>query len=382
MLTKYIERNLLNRYVNPIGSFLLAHPQSKTHEKKATVYYEKNRISFSQIYPFIFYKNDFLERYNIRIRFIDISNLANKDYPTGVDADIILIQPWFTYATEAMVEFFDKVRRLNNSAKIVFLDSYAHNDLRWAKYVEPYISIYVKKSLFKDKQQYLKAFRGDTNLTEYYGNLFNIQSAPVDWEVPEAILKKLHLCPHFFTDPKLMNRALAKPVEMKTEEFLKRDINIHARMAYKGSKWYESMRKSALDMIQKVEGLQIPTTNDISFQEFQAELNRSQFVFSPFGYGELCWRDIEAIIAGAVLIKPDVTHLETRPNLFENNVTYLPVNWDFSNLEEVVEQAMANPELCNCIRNEAYNRVFKYLEQKTFVEDMAILFETNTVNPK
>jgi hypothetical protein len=105
-------------------------------------------------------------------------------------------------------------------------------------------------------------------------------------------------------------------------------------------------------------------------------------VFSPFGYGELCWRDIEAIIAGAVLIKPDMTHLETRPNLFENNVTYLPVNWDFSNLEEVVEHAMANPELCNGIRNEAYNRIFKYLEQKTFVEDMAVLFETNTVNPK
>ena len=30
---------------------------------------------------------------------------------------------------------------------------------------------------------------------------------------------------------------------------------------------------------------------------------------SPFGFGEICYRDFEAMLNGACLIKPDVSHL-------------------------------------------------------------------------
>ena len=39
----------------------------------------------------------------------------------------------------------------------------------------------------------------------------------------------------------------------------------------------------------------------------------SKLCFSPFGYGEVCWRDFEAMSTGAVLVKPDMSHLQARP---------------------------------------------------------------------
>jgi spore maturation protein CgeB len=55
---------------------------------------------------------------------------------------------------------------------------------------------------------------------------------------------------------------------------------------------------------------------------------------SPFGWGELCYRDFEAACLGTLLIKPSVAHLRTEPDVFVENETYVPVRWDLSDLEE------------------------------------------------
>jgi Glycosyl transferases group 1 len=103
------------------------------------------------------------------------------------------------------------------------------------------------------------------------------------------------------------------------------------------------------------------------------ELRSSKTCFSPFGYGEICWRDIEAFAYGAVLIKPDMSHLETCPDIYVPGVTYLPVNWDFSNLQEVVDMALASPDLCRSIAQEAHRRITQYLQTARFVQDMSFL---------
>ncbi len=59
--------------------------------------------------------------------------------------------------------------------------------------------------------------------------------------------------------------------------------------------------------------------------------------------GEVCFRDFETVACGAVLLKPDMSHLRTNPNIYEAWVTYVPVNWDLSNLEECLEWVIDNP---------------------------------------
>jgi hypothetical protein len=82
----------------------------------------------------------------------------------------------------------------------------------------------------------------------------------------------------------------------------------------------------------------------VSRAEYLDELLRSKIVVSPFGYGEICWRDFEAIICGAVLFKPDMSHVQTRPNVFIPYITYVPLKWDYSDLEEKSEYYLQNKE--------------------------------------
>jgi hypothetical protein len=65
---------------------------------------------------------------------------------------------------------------------------------------------------------------------------------------------------------------------------------------------------------------------------------------SPFGYGEICWRDFEAMLSGATLFKQRMDHLDTWPGgLFEQGVTYVGHAWDFSDFADALEGTLSNP---------------------------------------
>ena len=68
----------------------------------------------------------------------------------------------------------------------------------------------------------------------------------------------------------------------------------------------------------------------------------SKILPSPFGWGELGVRDYEAFINGSLLLKPDMTHMETWPNIFIPEQTYQPFSWDFSNLESNILKLLEN----------------------------------------
>lgn len=73
---------------------------------------------------------------------------------------------------------------------------------------------------------------------------------------------------------------------------------------------------------------------------FMRELSRTRVVVSPFGWGEINLRDYEACVAGAAIVKPDMSHLETWPDLFVAGETYLPYRWDFADLADVTARAL------------------------------------------
>ena len=39
---------------------------------------------------------------------------------------------------------------------------------------------------------------------------------------------------------------------------------------------------------------------------------------------------------GCLLIKPNMEHIETWPNIYQNNKTYLPIDWDGDNVVDVL----------------------------------------------
>ena len=64
---------------------------------------------------------------------------------------------------------------------------------------------------------------------------------------------------------------------------------------------------------------------------------------SPFGQGEVCYRDFEIPEFGVVMVKPTMERVNTHPNPYIENETYIPVNLDWSNLNEIVLKMLDNP---------------------------------------
>jgi hypothetical protein len=134
------------------------------------------------------------------------------------------------------------------------------------------------------------------------------------------------------------------------------------------------MRRDAIAAVADLRDVRVISEGKVSLKAFNAELQNARMCFSPFGYGELCWRDIEAMAFGSVLLKPSMDHLKTWPELYEPNVTYVPLAWDFSDLAEKVAWVKDNPETASLIARTAFERIRDYLQTKQFVGDMGFLF--------
>ena len=65
-------------------------------------------------------------------------------------------------------------------------------------------------------------------------------------------------------------------------------------------------------------------------------------MLAPLGYGEMAPRDLEAAMFGAVLIKPDMSYIDTSPNPFVDGETYIACKHDFSDLEEKIDMILGN----------------------------------------
>jgi len=82
--------------------------------------------------------------------------------------------------------------------------------------------------------------------------------------------------------------------------------------------------------------------NQLSPNETPYILNQSKVAISPYGMGELCYRDLECIQHGCIIIKPDMSNVITEPNLFIENETYIPCKTDYSDVPEILERVLGN----------------------------------------
>jgi hypothetical protein len=100
--------------------------------------------------------------------------------------------------------------------------------------------------------------------------------------------------------------------------------------------WSYHLRKGIMPILKRLENSYqvILPTKRVTLREYCHEMMSSRICISPFGYGEICWRDFEAIMCGCLLIKPDMGHAITNPNIYSPYKTYVPVKWDYSDLEE------------------------------------------------
>lgn len=249
--------------------------------------------------------------------------------------NLIFIQSHWTQPPAEILRLIAQMRDSHPNGKIVFLDWYAPVHIPHPEVLQA-VDLYVKKQALVDRTPYIEGMH-DTNLVEYEAR-WNTQFRDTGLLRVDAgqLESKLFVGWNFATDH-LRIRQLQRALYTNAE----RPIDLHCRMCApdERSTWYTHMRGRAYDAVQSLRATQgrdrmiLCENNLVGYDQYINELAQSKLCFSPFGYGEVCWRDFEAILAGALLIKPAMDHIETNPNIYVPYETYVPVAWDFSDFQ-------------------------------------------------
>lgn len=277
--------------------------------------------------------------------------------------------------------FLEKLRLMK--AKIIWFDT---TDSTWCTQFEvmPYVDRFLKAQLFIDKNLYLKSFRTGRIFTDYFDNLYNSGEREVHYpsakkeDIPKmglswnscfenysekrySLLKKVRNLLGRFT-------TAFSPKDIKvqfTSPLLDRRIPVSCRIGTSHSRPSVTAHRRAVMKILAAKGVDF---EKIPLHRYFEELRKSQISISPFGVGEITLRDYESIICGAALLKPDMSHMETWPELFSSDAssktqTYMPFRWDLSDLEEQIDALLKNPEKRYELAENAQNIYAHHLSQ-------------------
>lgn len=170
------------------------------------------------------------------------------------------------------------------------------------------------------------------------------QQRSIPKELSAEALAKLHPAPNYsafsFIEP-LANMPIDLDGPRSIDVHFRGTLNYGKRDSKnKDHHAITAHRHKALEVVQKFPN-SVGSDRAIGRDEYYAELHRTKVVVSPWGFGELCWRDAEAFYAGCVLVKPNSDYVRTWPDMFRAD-SYVPCRPDLEDLEEKINYVLSN----------------------------------------
>ena len=80
-------------------------------------------------------------------------------------------------------------------------------------------------------------------------------------------------------------------------------------------------------------------------------------------------RDLESAMFGSVLLKPDMSYILSEPFIYEDDKTYVAVNYDWSNLEEKIDYVLSD---YNNIREKLVQNMRKKFIEKYNLQNLVL----------
>jgi hypothetical protein len=348
-----------------------------------------DNIASAQLDPFFINRKRLKDELGLifqHIQAVSIENILQVSKNISTDTQILFIRPDWREDPDRLVEAFQHIRVAHPRQTILFIDPWDQVSSRFFE-VLPYVDKLVKYQRFKDVQRYHQPIVGGTAITDYLAKqqgydigTFQVSSkVPIGYEHRIAtgwnVVTAKRFQPLLFQPLmwKLANRGLGKTTKV---------IDIFCHLSYSSihsqQDWYTTYRKA---IVQKISAFpsrytcavsgEFPEQRTISTQQYFADLRRSRMVVAPFGWGETTWRDYESVCFDCLLIKPDMAHIDTAPNIYLPYETYVPVRWDFSDLEETCAYYLNHPDEMARIVTNARRVLEHYFLQGEFVQTIA-----------
>jgi hypothetical protein len=331
----------------------------------------RHELAETQIYPFHFYREILATKHGVECAQIGVDAAVAdaamaKPLPQHWHIKRVFFQAAFEMPGVQMVQALQHLTQVYQNARIAFMDWYAPLQIRPAIHVDPYIDIYVKKQTYADFANYGRPTLGDTKLNDYYARRHSLPDAPQQFDPPQGLEKKIRLGSNFSMSPLMIDLFLDQFSGNRS-----RDIDLHSRIAVNGVRWYKAMRQEAKGAVQKLQGVKVVSGGRLRRHKFYAEMQRSKLCFSRFGYGEVWSRDYEAHATGALLLKPDMSHLRVLPDVFLPIETYVPLKWDLSDFGEKVEYYLHNHDARSQIVRQGFEVNAAWIKSQDYVGTIA-----------
>lgn len=335
------------------------------------------RIPLSQFQLYMDERRSIRQEYDLEPWFVFDDQLHQLPEAVLKQTVLVCLQAHYNITTEQYRALTDRLLLHAPSAKIAHFDLAAPADLRQAARVNDRVSVYVKKHLLVDRRRYGKETIGMTNLSDFFARDFGIERDVSCFPIPDGFFEKLEIGPTFFTEY-AMQRAFrhGSPDRWPRD----RSIDVHARFGTEGLDWYAAMRTQARAAAKKIKAATVLTDFPVSRRQFMNEMVQSKICFSPFGYGEVCWRDFEALSVGALLIKPDVSHIELASPLMVAGESYVPLRWDSSDLPEKIEYFLKNEAEREEIARNGFLKIKAYFDERQYQPHFDRLFRQISLN--
>lgn len=313
-------------------------------------------------FPVWFNLKNLKKKYSVKIRFINYLNINRKKLSKIVGFDSRILNNVITkheYVGETLKkEIIPLLKKIKQSADFLIYFDNADNPGYFHKDVFPYVDRYYKKQIFKDRSNYSKNLYKKRLFTDFYARNYKIDLSNeklVKFKINSRDLQKIVVSWNFALKDYRYSKFLTRFVYGLIRKNMIKFYKPRGNRKYFLSANYSVKRLSELIYFQRSELLKFLKNKYKSFsnvslgkipKKYYLKTQReSKAIVSPFGWGEICYRDFEAFIAGAALIKPNLDHLETWPDLYKKNETYIPISWKIEEWDQEFDDILSDEKL-------------------------------------
>ena len=272
------------------------------------------------------------------------------------DCDVLVVDskfhsPRWASDGDAVMEEFQDFR--DQVRCVIFLDILDSAGWDHARPL-PLVTLYCKAQLLRDRETYLDPLYGYRVFSDYYHREHGVEDNEPVWSEPvanPADLKKLTvswnsgLADYSWLGPYRMAayqrfqlKALLRFPKAFHPPGLAREKETQCRI---GTGYLRrSVAHQREQLAKRLAGRL--DTGKLSRRRFIRELRASKVAVSPFGLGEITLRDFEIFMNGALMLKPDMSAIDTWPDLYRDGETMIAHRWDLADVEEKLDAILSD----------------------------------------